>query len=103
MGIIRTMKLLTLLKEQVKKNTHKSLCINVGILCDNDEIDEGEYDILMDYIVSNKPLTIRTFLKNLGFINVSFLGSVSYWWNKDDEESRIKWLDKHIRKLWKKL
>jgi hypothetical protein len=53
-------------------------------------ITEAECDSLEYYLSQNKPITFYKILR---------MNTNSYWWRIGDIKPRIKWIEKHIKKL----
>lgn len=89
----RTIKeLLELVLELYKRNTHyNGLCMAVGMLSYTEQINRDETIMLDSYIKNNKPTMFSLW-------NISQLWLTAYYWFPGDSKSRIKWLNKHIKK-----
>lgn len=84
--------LLELVLESYKQNTHyKGLCNIVVILAYVKKTNEDETTMLHSYIKNNKPTMFSLW-------NMSQLWLSPYYWFPGDTKSRIKWLNKHIKK-----
>lgn len=66
------------------------LCLWVSEMYMNDIITYQEAVLLQNYINGNRP-----------FWNRFFKGDISFWWKKGQIKPRIKWINKHIKKLSK--
>ena len=87
---MRTIKELLELMLENKQFFKDGLCVWSESMYFKKIITPFEYRRLMDYIDSNKP----TF-----FENPRYYFSMSYYWKRGNINPRLKWIEKHIKKL----
>lgn len=91
--------LLILLREHIKKyGVHeKGLCHLIDDMFFYNHINNQEFDKLSNYINDNPPINFYRIVRKLG---LKFQDN--YHWEPGNMEVRIKWLNKHIKKLQNK-
>ena len=75
-----------------------SICATIEYLFTIQKINQEEYDTLKNFIRENIPLTFNVLLIRIKRFTF-FEYTNCYWWEKGKVEPRIKWLNKHIKKL----
>lgn len=91
MGQKTLVELLILLRDLIISKPVIGMCFGIEHLWLNDKITLNEKHILRDYILSHKPITFSTF--------VNITNRNWFWWGKFKKKPRIRYLNKHIKKL----
>ena len=78
--------LLNLVLDKINNGRYAGLCIVVSELYEELAINESEGWLLQNYINNNKPFNWRTVMYE------------DFFWKPYNDEPRIKWLEKHIKR-----
>lgn len=70
------------------KGFHTYMCVLLSDLQETHKITMPEYGMVITYIENNAPLHLAG-ITSAKKLNVG-------WWNRDDRDSRIQWLERHI-------
>ena len=92
--------LLTIVRDELNsyEDEFGGLCSFTFKLCIEDKITRKEYFILSSYLDDNIPFTLNTLRDRI--ITLSWSNPIiGFWWKEDAKQPRIKWLNKHIKKL----
>jgi len=91
---------LVFLIAQLKKRELQGLCLNAQLLKNNGLISYQQYLVLKEFIKRAKPYWFqKRYYCNHGVKEHKKYPEIQYYWDPNDYNSRIKYLEKAIAKL----
>ena len=75
------------------------ICLETYRLHAENIIDYDEYYLLVEFLNNNTPLTKNVIIDRILELNFTKPLDATYWWKYGDKKPRIKWLNKHIKRL----